>query len=65
MTLGNWSNWKGLIEGHAYSVVKVVKVYKEDGTHVKLVQLKNPWGVGEYTGAWSDNSKLWTKDLKE
>ena len=65
MTLGNWSNWKGLIEGHAYSVVKVVKVVKENGKAVKLVQLRNPWGKGEFEGAWSDNSKLWTEDLKQ
>jgi hypothetical protein len=26
MTLGNWTKWKGLIPGHAYSVIKVVRL---------------------------------------
>lgn len=26
--------------------------------------LRNPWGKKEWTGAWSDGSKLWTQDLK-
>lgn len=24
----------------------------------------NPWGYGEWTGEWSDNSPLWTEELK-
>jgi hypothetical protein len=29
-----------------------------------LVQLRNPWGNHEWTGDWSDNSPLWTPELK-
>eukprot|EP00494_Astrolonche_serrata_P023274 UN23532 len=32
--------------------------------NVKLVKLRNPWGKGEWTGDWSDSSKLWTPELK-
>ncbi|KAI9829173.1 MAG: hypothetical protein M1832_000196 [Thelocarpon impressellum] len=46
---------KGIIEGHAYSVMKAIEV---DG--IKLVLLKNPWGQSEWTGPWSDGSKEWT-----
>jgi hypothetical protein len=28
--------------------------------------MRNPWGHGvEWKGDWSDNSKLWTEDLKK
>lgn len=40
---------KGIIEMHAYSVMKAVEM---DGQ--RLVLLKNPWGKGEWKGAWSE-----------
>lgn len=36
----------------------------EYGRNWDLVKLRNPWGKGEWTGAWSDNSELWTEELK-
>jgi Calpain family cysteine protease len=30
-----------------------------------LCQLRNPWGSGEWTGDWSDNSPLWTEELRK
>jgi hypothetical protein len=50
----------GVVFGHAYSVMDVAVV---DG--VKLVQLRNPWGQTEWTGAWSDNSKEWNQKRKQ
>jgi len=29
------------------------------------VKLRNPWGSGEWIGDWSDNSDLWTDELKD
>ncbi|KAK4195169.1 putative calpain-1 catalytic subunit [Triangularia verruculosa] len=48
---------RGIVEKHAYSVMRAVEI---DG--VRLVMLKNPWGKGEWRGAWSDGSKEWTPE---
>ena len=40
----------GIAYNHAYSVIGV----KELSTGVKLVQVRNPWGVEDYKGPWSD-----------
>lgn len=45
----------GIVQGHAYSIHKLIEV---DGT--KLMMIRNPWGNGEWTGDWSDDSELWT-----
>ncbi|KAB8290791.1 hypothetical protein EYC80_008428 [Monilinia laxa] len=48
---------KGIYEGHAYSILRAVEI---DGQ--RLVLLRNPWGEGEWKGAWSDGSKEWTPE---
>lgn len=45
----NWGEKKGIVELHAYSIQKAVEI---DGR--RLVRLKNPWGKGEWKGAWSE-----------
>ncbi|KAM0274416.1 hypothetical protein ACHAQH_007854 [Verticillium albo-atrum] len=52
-----WGERNGIIEMHAYSVMKAVELNGE-----RLVHLKNPWGKGEWKGAWSDGSKEWTSE---
>lgn len=52
-----WGDRKGIVELHAYSIMKAVDI---DGQ--RLVLLKNPWGKGEWKGAWSDGSKEWTAE---
>eukprot|EP00435_Cladocopium_sp_Y103_P076030 s2_g73.t1 len=47
----------GLILLHAYALVKVISEKLDDGTPVKLMQLGNPWGHGEWKGDWSDYDK--------
>ena len=39
---------KGIVEGHAYSVMKAVEVAGQ-----RLVLLRNPWGEYEWKGPWS------------
>ncbi|KAI0206576.1 hypothetical protein F4808DRAFT_447388 [Astrocystis sublimbata] len=52
-----WGERKGIVELHAYSIMKAVEI--EDK---RLVLLKNPWGKGEWRGPWSDGSKEWTAE---
>ena len=54
----------GLVPGHAYTVLGVKEVNTQKGKQ-KLVNLRNPWGNGEWSGAWSDGSRKWTEDLKK
>ena len=54
----------GLSPGHAYSFLNIYKV--DTGTVIeRVVKLRNPWGNGEYNGAWSDSSKKWTESTKK
>lgn len=46
----------GLIKAHAYSVIKA---YRKD--NIRLIKLRNPWGRGEWTGAWSDKDDMWNR----
>ncbi|EDV27479.1 uncharacterized protein TRIADDRAFT_21543 [Trichoplax adhaerens] len=48
----------GLVWGHAYSVDKAAKIEGND-EEVPLVRIRNPWGCGEWKGAWSDGSAEW------
>ncbi len=58
-------NYKvGLAKSHAYSVIGVHEI-NDKGQSVRLVHLRNPWGHFEWNGDWSDNSKLWTPELKQ
>lgn len=48
---------QGLHGGHAYAVLRAVEV-----NHKRFVIVRNPWGMGEWTGPWSDGSKEWTAE---
>lgn len=50
-------NLRGIVTGHAYSVLKVY----EDGD-VCLIELRNPWGRGEWTGDWAPGSRKWNTE---
>jgi len=55
----------GLVGSHAYSLLSAVTVKDRYGRDVRLVKLRNPWGQGEWKGAWSDNSSTWTPELRK
>jgi hypothetical protein len=49
----------GLLQNHAYGIMRVV----ETRGH-RLIKCRNPWGMKEWNGDWSDTSSLWTAELR-
>ncbi|XP_056419623.1 calpain-8-like [Hyla sarda] len=49
----------GIVEYHAYSIIRAEEVTLKDGSTVQLIRLRNPWGFQEWKGAWSDGSNEW------
>jgi hypothetical protein len=45
----------GILLNHAYGVMRAV-----DFEGNRLLRVRNPWGKGEWTGAWSDGAAEWT-----
>lgn len=50
----------GIVEEHAYSLIGA---YNING--VRICKLRNPWGKTEYSGMYSENSTLWTPQMKK
>jgi hypothetical protein len=45
----------GLVDGHAYSLISADE-YDFGTKKVRLIKVRNPYGLKEWSGAWSDNS---------
>ena len=54
----------GIVDGHAYSVITVKQ--NVCGRY-NMILFRNPWGAGEYRGAWADGGPMWNEhpDVKE
>ena len=57
---GDQDDEYGVVSGHIYTLISV---YEIDG--LRLLKLRNPSGSNEWTGAYSDNSPLWTPELQQ
>lgn len=58
----------GLVKGHAYGITAVKNINLSSGLFsflskntLQMVRLRNPWGQGEWKGAFSDNDPEWNK----
>lgn len=51
----------GLISKHSYTILSAKEGMDPP---IRLVQIRNPWGSGEWTGEWCDTSPLWTDEAK-
>uniref|UniRef100_A0A0B7B7Z1 Calpain catalytic domain-containing protein n=1 Tax=Arion vulgaris TaxID=1028688 RepID=A0A0B7B7Z1_9EUPU len=62
----------GLVKGHAYGITSVKNVHLEGSglfglfnrEKLPMIRLRNPWGKGEWKGAFSDGSTEWNKISK-
>merc|ERR1712109_342198 len=52
----------GLMLDHSYTVLDAKESNK---LGVRLLEIRNPWGHGEWNGDWSDFSPLWTQTAKQ
>lgn len=48
----------GVVQGHAYTLLNAL-VLNFKGQQHRLIQLRNPWGKGEFKGQWSDYDPNW------
>ena len=53
---------RGLVQSHAYTLIDAKKWVQR---HIYLLKLRNPWGEGEWTGKWSDNSPFWIEEYRK
>ncbi|CAD8146197.1 unnamed protein product [Paramecium octaurelia] len=55
----------GLEPGHAYSILNVKTINHPQRGQVHLLKIRNPWARKEWKGDWSDDSDLWTPQIRE
>ena len=55
----------GLVTNHSYMIIDTIILKNPNGTEVKLLKIRNPWGTNEWLGDWSDESRKWNDDFKK
>jgi len=54
---------EGLAKGHSYTILDAREVRSNRGEE-RLIMIRNPWDTFEWKGAWSNESELWTEELR-
>ena len=49
----------GLVKGHVYIILGSVTLNGQNGTKVKLIKMKNPWGIKDWNGDYCATSPKW------
>jgi len=49
----------GLRPDRSYSLIAAREVPVDDGWVFRIVLMRNPYGIGEWTGRWCDDSEAW------
>lgn len=42
-----------------------MRYFEDEEASIKILKLRNLWGVFSWKGDWSKNSPLWTEEIKE
>ena len=58
---GDVQELTGIVKGHAYTIINAYDCNEK----IKLLKLRNPWGSYEWKGDFSDDSPLWTNELRK
>lgn len=56
MTVKSGSNGGAFIENHSYVILETLTLDSGE----RLVKLRNPWGVDQYSGKWNDSDASWS-----
>ena len=55
---------ENIVLGHAYSLLRIEEI-TVGWRKQKIVRIRNPWGAGEWKGAWADGSEEWENVTEE
>jgi hypothetical protein len=53
----------GIARMHAYTIISTFKMTDSYGRTIKMIMIRNPWGVTKYTGEWSSNDYKWNAEM--
>jgi len=50
----------GIAMSHAYSILAPFTMTLADGTPIKMLLIRNPWGTSYYSSDWKASDSRWT-----
>ncbi len=53
----------GILVNHAYTLLDAREVGEPYQDKIRLLKLRNPWGMQEWEGPWSDNDQMWNTPI--